>query len=550
MQYWYTEQLRNYRLQFIRAFSNFYVSNSRDANGVEQIVQVPCRYGDPSRIASTIVAGNSENKLPTVPFITCTVSGINMNSSRRQDPSFVGKVQVNEREYNDETGHYLQTPGNRYTVERYMPVPYDLSMQVDIWTNNTSIKEQLLEQILTLYNPSVEIQTSVNPLDWTVIGLIEMQDQIIWSSRSIPIGTENPIDVMTLNFKVPIWINPPAKVKKQQIIEEIVTNIIQGNKDSSEQWDWTEYEFLNRQITTPDNNAISMIWIGNNAYKISLTSQGGDSTDLLHQPTVTISSENPIFTVGTSFLFNDIAINITNADINSVVAAGRSALANTEYNMQVFNANRIKFTNNTSGDNVFANLVGQPVEDMGLLTTVYPGGTYSWARLIDAYGTVKDYATYGANASQLRIRLDIDDPDKDIIGWIDPDPVDQNLLIWHVDTSSLPSTTLRNINAVIDPGKVGPNDGLPMATTGQRYLLVDNIGPNTASWGPIIDADANDIIEFDGNVWEVVFRARDNGSATEYTVNLFNGKLLEWSGGSWSEYISKSYGPGQWRFAL
>jgi len=550
MQYWYTEQLRNYRLQFIRAFSNFYVSNGKDANGVAQIVQVPCRYGDPSRIASTIVAGNSENKIPSVPFITCIVSGINMNGSRRQDPSFVSKVQVNEREYDDETSQYLQTSGNRYTVERYMPVPYDLNMQVDIWTNNTSIKEQLLEQILTLYNPSVEIQTSVNPLDWTVIGLIEMQDQITWSSRSIPIGTENPIDVMTLNFKVPIWINPPAKVKKQQIIEEIVTNIIQGNKDSSEQWDWTEYEFLNRQITTPDNNAISMIWIGDNAYKISLTSQGGDNKDPQTQPTITISTENPSFTAGTSFLFNNIAINIINPDINSVVAAGRAALVNTDYNMQVFNANRIKFTNNSGGDNEFANLVGQPIEDMGLMTTVYPGGTYSWARLIDAYGTVKDYTTYGSNASQLRIRLDIDDPNKDIIGWIDPDPVDQNLLIWYVDESSLPRTTITNINAVIDPERVGPGDGLPMASDGQRYLLLNKVVPGTASWGPLIDADVNDIIEFNGNTWEVSFRARDMGNMTEYTVNLFNGKLLEWSGGSWGEYIARSYGPGQWRFAL
>ena len=220
MQYWYTEQLRNYRLQFIRAFSNFYVSKGRDANGNEIIEKVPCRYGDPTRIASTIVAGNSENKLPTVPFITCIINSINMNAARRQDPSFVGKVQVNEREYDDETSSFLQNQGNKYTVERLMPVPYDLTMQVDIWTNNLSIKEQLLEQILTIYNPSIDIQTSNNALDWTVLTVIEMQDQITWSSRSIPIGTENPIDVTTLQFKVPIWINPPAKVKKQQIIEE------------------------------------------------------------------------------------------------------------------------------------------------------------------------------------------------------------------------------------------------------------------------------------------------------------------------------------------
>lgn len=550
MQYWYTEQLRNYRLQFIRAFSNFSVSYGKDENGVAKIVQVPCRYGDPSRIAATIVAGNSENKLPTVPFITCTVSSINMNNNRRQDPSFVSKVQVNEREYDEENERYLQTPGNRYTIERYMPIPYDLTMQVDIWTNNTSIKEQLLEQILTLYNPSVEIQTSNNGLDWTFLSLIEMQDQITWSSRSIPIGTENPIDVMTLVFRVPIWINPPAKVKKQQIIEEIITNIIKGYKDSPEQWDWTEYEFLNRQITTPDNNSIHMIWIGDNTYKISLRTQGGDAKDPVVQPTITISDPNPSFTVGTSFLYNNIAINITNADINNVVAAGHAALANTDYNIQLFNGNCIKFTNNAGSDNSFNNMVGQPVQDMGLLTTVYPGGNLSWARLIEAYGSVKNYSVYNTNASQLRIRLDIDDPSKDIVGWIDTDPVDQNLLIWYVDQESLPNSTIENINAIIDPTKVGPGENLPTASTGQRYLLLNKIGPGSVSWGPIINADTNDIIEFNGNYWEVSFDSSEKTTLTEYTVNLYSGKLLEWKNGSWAEYINKSYGPGEWRFAL
>lgn len=550
MQYWYTAQLRNYRLQFIRAFSGFYVSYGKDENGNEKIVQVPCRYGDPSRIASTIVAGNSENKIPSVPFITCTVSGINMNNTRRQDPSFISKVQVDEREYDSEREMYLQTPGNRYTVERYMPVPYDLTMQVDVWTNNTSIKEQLIEQIMTLYNPSIDIQTSTNGLDWTFLSLIEMQDQITWTSRSIPIGTENPIDVMTLIFKVPIWINPPAKVKKQQIIEEIITNIISGSKDSPEQWDWTEYEFLNRQVTTPDNNSISMIWIGDNAYKISLRTQGGDPTDPQKQPTITISSVNPSFTTGTGFLYNGIAINISNTDINSVVAAGHAALAGTDYNIQVFNANSIKFTNNAGGDNVFNNLVGQPIQDMGLMTTAYPGGNLSWARLMEAYGTLRSYSEYGSNASQLRIRLDIDDPNKDIVGWIDPDPVDQNLLIWHVDTGSLPSTTIPNINAIVDPSKVGPGENLPLPVQGQRYLLLEKIGPGTESWGPIINADANDIIEFNGNYWEVTFDSSERGDEIGYTVNLYSGKLLEWSSGSWGEYIAKSYGPGQWRFAL
>lgn len=550
MQYWYTAQLRNYRLQFIRAFSNFYVNNGKDANGVDQIVQVPCRYGDPSRIASTIISGNSENKLLSVPFITCIVNNIGMSPSRRQDPTFVSKVQVNEREYDDETGHYLQNVGNRYTIERYMPIPYELTMQVDIWTNNTSIKEQLLEQILTLYNPSIEIQTSNNPLDWTVLSLIELQDQITWTSRTIPVGTDNPIDVMTLSFKMPIWINPPAKVQKQKIIEEIVTNIIQGEKDSPEQWDWTEYEFFNRIINTPGDYSIALEWVGNNNYKVSLRSEGGDPKDPASLPTITATMEHPVLTPGTSFNYNGIAINITSSDINAVVTAGHTALAGTNYNIQLYNKKQILFINNSGGNNSFGNMIGQPVQDMGLIPTSYPGGNLSWDRLFEAYGSLKEYSQFGTNASQLRIRLEIDDANKDIIGWITSDPVNQNEIIWTLDPASLPSTTMLPVNAVINPNKVSPGNGLPLPSAGQRYLLLEKPSANSSGWGTMIDATVNDVIQFNGTDWEVAFSSERYQFTIQYLVNLYNGKLLEWQNGAWAEYIQQSYSPGEWRLAL
>lgn len=550
MQYWYTAQLRNYRLQFIRAFSNFHVNNGKDANGVDQIVQVPCRYGDPSRIASTIISGNSENKLLSVPFITCIVNNISMAPTRRQDPSFVSKVQVNEREYDDETGHYLQNVGNRYTIERYMPIPYELTMQVDVWTNNTSIKEQLLEQILTLYNPSIEIQTSNNPLDWTVLSLIELQDQISWTSRTIPVGTDNPIDVMTLSFKMPIWINPPAKVQKQKIIEEIVTNIIQGEKESSEQWDWTEYEFFNRIINTPGDYSIALEWIGNNSYKISLRSEGGDPKDPASLPTITSTMEHPVLTPGSSFIYNGIAINITSSDINAVVTAGHAALAGTNYNILLYNKKQIRFVNNSGGDNSFGNMVGQPIQDMGLIPTSYPGGNLSWDRLFEAYGTLKQYSQFGTNASQLRIRLDIDDANKDIIGWISSDPVNQNEIIWTLDSASLPTTTMPPVNAVINPNKVSPGNGLPLPSAGQRYLLLEKPAANSAGWGNMIDATVNDVVQFNGTDWEVSFSSERYQFTVQYLVNLYNGKLLEWQNGAWAEYIQQAYAPGEWRLAM
>ena len=310
MEYWYSGQLRNYRLQFIRAFSNFSYSVGTNPDGTPILVRVPCRYGDPTRIAATIVKGNSENKLLTTPFITCWISGLTLAPNRRQGPQIVDTVLVNERAYNQDTNQYDNTPGNRYSVNRYMPVPYELSMSVDMWTNNESVKEQLVEQIMVLYNPAIEVQTSNNPIDWTVLTWIEMQDQITWSSRTIPIGTENPIDVLTMVFRFPIWITPPAQVNQQRIIENIVTTIVQGTKETPDQVEWSDYEFIARRTYTPGQFSIGLSWIGNNQYTLALGSYGGNPVDKGNQATVTFSQVNPVLTPGTSFSFNGIVIPI------------------------------------------------------------------------------------------------------------------------------------------------------------------------------------------------------------------------------------------------
>ena len=33
------------------------------------------------------------------------------------------------------------------------------------------------------------------------------------------------IDIASLTFQLPIWLNPPAKIKKQEIVEQIVADI-------------------------------------------------------------------------------------------------------------------------------------------------------------------------------------------------------------------------------------------------------------------------------------------------------------------------------------
>lgn len=549
MEYWYTEQLRNYRLQFIRAFSNFYYKTGKNADGTDALVRVPCRYGDPTRIAEMVVRGNSENKLLTVPFLTCHISGMSMSANRRQAPQLTERIQVDEREYNENTLSYDNTPGNRYTIERYMPVPYVMSMIVDLWSNNESVKEQILEQIMVLYNPAIEIQTSNNPLDWTVLSYIEMQDNIVWSSRSIPIGTENPIDVLSMTFNFPIWINPPAKVKKQQIIENIIATMLAADPKDPAIVEWTDAEFLNRKTWSPGDYTIELTWQGNNTYALSLCSRAGNPVDYSRQATVTFSSVNPVLTPGTSIMFNNITLPVNTSNIVTFVEQSAMLMTGTSYNIQLQNLNQIMFINNSGQDNVFSNVVGTPLEQMGLLAATYPGGDLAWWRLLLTYGNLQTYAKLGVNASQLRVKLTLDNSTNQASGWLDTHPTNQNLLLWKVDPDSLPNTTIPPITAIVNPLDKGPNAGLAVPDVGQRYLLTEKPAETSAAWG-VIDANADDIIEFNGTVWEVAFNAADYKDKIIYATNLFTGKLLIWDGTQWSEYILPAYRPSYWRLAL
>ena len=227
-QYFYDSQIRRFLIQFAKIFSNWEVTKGKDPAGNDIIVRVPIMYGDSSRQAATIIANNSASNLPSAPLITYYISGLEYNQKWTQDPTFVDKVNVRQRSYNQETQSYETTQGQAFTVERLMPVPYTLRITVDFWTTNYNQKLQLIEQLGTLFNPALEIQSTDNFLDWTSLSAV-FQDGLTFSSRSIPVGTGNPIDVMSWKFYMPIWITTASKVKKMGVVEKIIASIFAGN---------------------------------------------------------------------------------------------------------------------------------------------------------------------------------------------------------------------------------------------------------------------------------------------------------------------------------
>jgi hypothetical protein len=82
----------------------------------------------------------------------------------------------------------------------------------------------LLEQIMLLFNPAMEIQSTDNYIDWTSLSYVLLTD-IDWSNRAVPAGSEETIDIASLTFELPIWISAPAKVTQLGVVQKIVNSI-------------------------------------------------------------------------------------------------------------------------------------------------------------------------------------------------------------------------------------------------------------------------------------------------------------------------------------
>lgn len=472
--YFYSGQIRRFLTQFIRVLNNFEVNLGRDSNGIQSLLRVPIYYGDSSRQVAAILNKNSENSLPTVPAMGVYINALVYDRPRLQEPQHISKVRFRERAYDPATGDFSQLQGDLLTVERLMPVPYLLTLKVDIWTSNTDQKLQMLEQIAVLFNPSLELQSSDSYVDWTSLSYITLTD-VNFTSRAVPIGTEEPIDVATLTFELPIWLSPPAKVKRQGVIQKILANVYDSMGTIDKQnstFDIDGSIFVTRRIYTPIN--LNVVYLG-----------------------------------------NTLKLYVSDSEI---------------------------------------------AFDDGVEPSLRPG---DWTVAIRSFGELSGASNnvdlLQNGISQVRLEND----GATIVGTVSYHPTDPSLLIYNVDIDTMPVNTLTPITAIIDPQNITVDSALLYPAIGTRYLILSDIGAvenddgnaytidGAPVWNrlgqPQLIAQANDIIEWDGQKWSVDFISQLNIDI-EYVTNLKTGIQYQWKNQQWTKSVEGRYGVGAWSF--
>lgn len=497
MQYFYDGQLRRYITQTIRVLSNFTVKY-----GDGSLHRVPVMYGDADRQAANIIKQNSENKINSVPRMSVYISNIDLDRDRLSDATYVGKVHIRERDFAPDPisgrNTYNQAQGRNYTVERLMPTPFKLDLKVDIWTASTEQKLQILEQILVLFNPSLELQTSDNFVDWASLTVLNLKD-VNWSSKSVPVGTDTPIDIATLTFDTPVWISPPVKVKQLGVITNIITSLFE-NTDK------------------PSSGYIDGL--------------GVDTAN----PSATLSA----------ILFEE-------------------RITITDYKIEIYNSKAVLLG---KSENVV------PAEPT-LNIPERQGTPINWEDVLEKYP-----GKYIAGASKLYL---IQSNGVEIVGTVALDPSDSTTLIVNWDSDSLVKDTLIDsygnifgdidfdqtsargkIDAIIDPLTYNPKRPLKEIEdqpiiTGIRYLIIEDIGneinvDGADAWKSLAGTDfvahANDLIEWNGSQWNVIFDSTIEKDIMIWQTNIYTGVQYLWNGVSWVKSFEGIYNKGRWRLEL
>lgn len=218
--YYYNQQLKKYVLQFMAIFSGLQVQVGKSATLDERLIDVPIHYATTDRVVASIMGQNTQNMPLRLPVLSAWNKGINLDMGRAKGTS------------GERRNTYVPVgglvPDDARVIHQRMPVPYMLDMELGIYCSNTDQEFQILEQILPLFDPTLVIQTSDAPMDWTRMTHVELTG--INNDSSFPVGTDRRIIQKTLTFQVPIWIDIPANIR-HDFVEKIFLRV--GAVDTS-----------------------------------------------------------------------------------------------------------------------------------------------------------------------------------------------------------------------------------------------------------------------------------------------------------------------------
>ena len=211
--HFYHEIIRKTIVSFGTLFNNIEIQHKDKAGSVVSVVKVPISYGPQQKFLARVTEGRDYQggvaKALTLPRMSFEVIGMNYDPSRKVSTMQTFKA-VNKT--------------TSKLVKGYMPVPYNINMQMSILAKLNEDAIQILEQILPYFQPAFNL----------TIDLVS----IIGEKRDMPITLEgismedNYEDdyltrralIYTLNFTCKTFLFGPINNSSEGLIKKVQTD--------------------------------------------------------------------------------------------------------------------------------------------------------------------------------------------------------------------------------------------------------------------------------------------------------------------------------------
>lgn len=205
--YFYNKQIKRYIGAFMAIFAGLYVETGKRDDGETRFLKVPVTYGSKDRVVASILAEHTQNKPIRLPVMSAYMRNLQLAPERMKG------MGLERNSVHVPQGGIL--PDDVVNLKQRMPIPYNMDIELSLYTSNMDQHWQILEQIMMLFDPSVQIERSDSVYDWAKNVVVTLTD--LDFDENYPAGTERRKIQSTMRFQIPVWIESPAAYKNDVV---------------------------------------------------------------------------------------------------------------------------------------------------------------------------------------------------------------------------------------------------------------------------------------------------------------------------------------------
>lgn len=206
--FWYDSQFVKSLIEFMAIFSGMKIQIGKNSfNSQTNKIIVPIRRGNADRVVNAIISKGSNASPLQLPIMSAEIVQIEKIPERQK-----GRESVIREPYLPVGGDIVD---DVKIVYKKTPTPYIIHFDLSILTSNDDQKFQILEQILTVFDPNIQIQLSDDIFQWNKIQDVILDD--IQMDSKYPYGTDQKIISTTLNFSSVVYLQVPIQYKSNFI---------------------------------------------------------------------------------------------------------------------------------------------------------------------------------------------------------------------------------------------------------------------------------------------------------------------------------------------